>query len=161
MADQTDPLASGTATLEGKAGIAGIAAGIILAILGGVVPVFQQAADANPNVPWLHLATLLAGATMTIISTVVLTKSRTLVKGSALDLMGQAGALIAPMVAGALLKKYLTPQQATTLASGGIQATTTATLADGKPVNVSSALSSATPRTTPIDNPQARPPARP
>lgn len=109
MAQQTDPLASGLSTTEGKVSVGAAAAGILLAFLGALEPYFRTAADAAPGELWLRIAAVVAGAAMAIAGAFNLTKSRTLVKGGILELLQQGAVVAAPLVAGVVLKKYLDP----------------------------------------------------
>lgn len=123
MAQPTDPLASGGSTVEGKLSIGTAVAGVVIALIGATQPFFQQAADANPNNFWLRIVAVVAGGAMASAASYQLTKSRTLVKNGILDVFTQGAAAVAPLIAGAVLKKYLV--------SGTTQAAAVSVASDG------------------------------
>lgn len=114
MGETTDPLASGLATTEGKVSLVNVAAGILVALLGGVVPIFIQATNDHPGILWLQLAAIIGGTTLAAVQGASYTKSRTLVKGDILDLLRANALAVGPLLAQALLKKYAASLEAKT-----------------------------------------------
>jgi len=107
VANPTDPLASGASTPEGKLSIFGAIAGVVLALLAALEPLFRQASDMNPNNVWFRLALAVAGIALTTSSTWSFTKSQTLQKGGLLEILQASATTLAPMVGAVVLKKYL------------------------------------------------------
>lgn len=105
----TDPLAKGSSTSEGKLAILASVTGVLVALLGGVAPVFTQAAQTHPGLLWLQLAALLVGPGLVAVTGSSYLKSRTAVKGGLLDILEQAAGQEGNIIAAALVKRYMPP----------------------------------------------------
>lgn len=101
MAVQTDPLASGTSTSEGKLTIALCIVGVALEAFGGAL---QSALDSHPNTQWLAIASLVTGAAVQLFSLLGYSKNRTALKSNALV---QAIAAGVPVVVAAVSQSVL------------------------------------------------------
>ena len=143
MADQTDPLASGASTTEGKLTIALVVVGGALEAFAGVL---SQASTEHPNVTWIAITSLIVGAGTQVFSVLGYSKNRSLLKSNALvQALASGVPLVIAAVGNAVLKNVKDP--ATGTASLPAQQLASA--------NLVAAKVAATP--TPIDNPQARP----
>lgn len=120
MAVQTDPLASGTSTSEGKLTIALCLVGVALESFFGVL---TQQVDTHPNVQWLGIASLVVGATVQLFAILGYSKNRSLLKSNAIvQALASGVPLMVAAVGNAVLKNIKEPIPTTVASANAIQA---------------------------------------
>lgn len=149
MAAQTDPLASGISTSEGKLTIAICLVGAALEAFGGVL---SQQLDAHPSVLWLGIASLVTGAAVQVLSLLGYTKNRSILKSNAIVQALDAGVPMAVAAISQALFKNLKDPNPATLAAGAAQQTLNTQRAT---VGSASLVSSTAP--TPVETPRVKP----
>jgi hypothetical protein len=110
MANQTDPLASGLSTSEGKLTIALCLVGAALEAFGAVLA--ERAAEL-PGVPWLGITSLVVGAATQVLAVLGYTRNRSALKSNALvQALASGVPLVVTAVSAAVLKNVKDKPQA-------------------------------------------------
>jgi len=110
MANQTDPLASGLQTSEGKLTVALCLVG--LALEGFSASLTQKMAE-YPDVKWVAIAALLAGVSVQVLSVLGYNKDRASLKANAIVSALAAGVPVAVTAISNALLKNLPPTEKT------------------------------------------------
>jgi hypothetical protein len=88
MAQQTDPLASGMSTSEGRLTVALCLVGVALEAFSAVL---AEKLDVYPNLNWLSVTALVVGAAVQLLSILGYTRNRSALKSNALAAAIAAG----------------------------------------------------------------------
>lgn len=151
MAAQTDPLASGISTSEGKLTIAICLVGAALEAFGGVL---SQQLDAHPSVLWLGIASLVTGAAVQVLSLLGYTKNRSILKSNAIVQALAAGVPMAvAAISQALLKNVKAPDPGEVAADTAQQAMN----AQNLNLNLPKSAQASSLAKTPVETPSTRP----
>jgi hypothetical protein len=110
MADETkatSPLASGLATTEGQYTLIGLVVGLLMMVLGALLPVLSKAQALNPNNVWLSVAAMVCGAVVSGAGLLGYNRGRALVKSTQVQaLLAMGVPLVTTAIANALLKGH-------------------------------------------------------
>lgn len=107
VATQTDPLASGLSTSEGKLALALVVVGIFLEVAFAKLTELSQ---QFPHLTWLAVATLVTGAGMQLVAVLGYNKNRSTLKSNIIVAGAQAGSqLVLGAIATAVAKNLPAP----------------------------------------------------